>query len=192
MKINPYLCAQIDLLNSIIYPFLNFTSMKKLFLTLCVALFSVGAFAQEKGDMVVGGSLNFNTDASMIGVGPKFQYFIIDNLCGEAEAVYYFKKDGVDMWTALASAHYLFNVADKFAVYPIAGLGFAHSSASASYYDSNGHNYSVSASSSDFIGQAGGGAQYFFTDKIGANIEAKYQFGHGGAFVLGAGILFKF
>ena len=68
--------------------------MKKLFLTLCVALFSVGAFAQEKGDMVVGGSLNFNTDASMIGVGPKFQYFIIDNLCGEAEAVYYFKKDG--------------------------------------------------------------------------------------------------
>ena len=190
MKINPYLCAQIKLINNIIYPFLNFTSMKKLFLTLCVALFSVGAFAQEKGDMVVGGSLNFNTDASMIGVGPKFQYFIIDNLCAEAEAVYYFKKDGVDMWTAIASAHYLFNVADKFDVYPIAGLGFAHSSA----IDSGsveGHSYDVSVSSTDFIGQAGAGAQYFFTDKIGANFDAKYQFGHGGTFVIAAGIIVK-
>ena len=101
--------------------------MKKLFLTLCVALFSVGAFAQEKGEMAVGGSLNFNTDASMFGIGARYQYFIIDNLRGDGEFTYYFKKDGVSMFTVLASANYLFPIADQFAVYPIAGLGFASS-----------------------------------------------------------------
>ena len=164
--------------------------MKKLFLTLCVALFSVGAFAQEKGEMAVGGSLNFNTKASMFGIGARYQYFFIDKLRADGEFAYYFKKDGVSMFTFLASANYLFNVADKFNVYPIAGLGFAHSSASASG-SVEGHSYDVSVSSTDFIGQAGAGAQYFFTDKIGANFDAKYQFGHGGTFVIAAGIIVK-
>ena len=158
--------------------------MKKLFLTLCVALFSVGAFAQEKGEMAVGGSLNFNTKASMFGIGARYQYFIIDNLRGDGEFTYYFKKDGVSMFTILASANYLFNVADKINVYPIAGLGFAHSSTSF-----EGHE---SVSSTNFIGQIGAGAQYDFTDKIAGNFDAKLQFGHGTAFVLAAGIIYKF
>ena len=154
--------------------------MKKLFLTLCVALFSVGAFAQEKGEMAVGGSLNFNTDASMFGIGARYQYFIIDNLRADGEFTYYFKKDGVSMFTFLASANYLIPIADQFAVYPIAGLGVAHSGAG-----------DFGVSSTDFIGQAGAGAQYFFTDKVGANFDAKVQFGHGTAFVIAAGIIFK-
>ena len=168
--------------------------MKKLFLTLCVALFSVGAFAQEKGDMAVGGSLNFNTDASMLGIGARYQYFFIDNLRGDGEFTYYFKKDGVSMMTILASANYLFNVADGFHVYPLAGLGVAIAKADAVevHIPGVGTIKSDSSSSSDFIGQFGAGAQYFFTDKIGANFEAKYQFGHGGTFVLAAGILYKF
>ena len=171
--------------------------MKKLFLTLCVALFSVGAFAQEKGEMAVGGSLNFNTKASMFGIGARYQYFIIDNLRGDGEFTYYFKKDGVSMFTILASANYLFNVADKVNVYPIAGLGIAHSSASSddytvSYGGQTVHFSSDGASSTDFVGQFGAGAQYFFNDKFGVNCEAKYQFGSGGTFVLAAGILYKF
>ncbi len=157
--------------------------MKKLFLTMCVALFSIGAFAQEKGEMAVGGSLNFNTDASMLGIGARYQYFLIDNLRADGEFTYYLKKDGVTSWTILASANYLFNVADNIDVYPIAGLGYAHSS----------FDYGIiSGSGSDFIGQIGAGAQYFFTDNIGANFDAKYQFGSGGAFVLAAGIIYKF
>ena len=155
--------------------------MKKLFLTLCVALFSVGAFAQEKGEMAVGGSLNFNTKASMFGIGARYQYFIIDNLRGDGEFTYYFKKDGVSMFTILASANYLFNVADKVNVYPIAGLGMAHSSAG-----------DFGVSSTDFIGQFGAGGQYDFTDKVAGNFDAKVQFGHGTAFVLAAGIIYKF
>ena len=168
--------------------------MKKLFLTLCVALFSVGAFAQEKGEMAVGGSLNFNTDASMFGIGARYQYFIIDNLRGDAEFAYYLKKDGFSMMTIMASANYLFNIADQFAVYPIAGLGVAigKSDAVEVHVPGYGTVKSESNTSSDFIGQVGGGAQYFFTDKIGVNCEAKYQFNNGGAFVLAAGILYKF
>ena len=168
--------------------------MKKLFLTLCVALFSVGAFAQEKGDMAVGGSLNFNTDASMFGIGARYQYFIIDNLRGDAEFAYYLKKDGVSMFTILASANYLFNINDQFAVYPIAGLGVGISKVDAIevHVPGFGTVKSDSSSSSDFIGQVGAGAQYFFTDKIGVNFDAKVQFGSGTAFVLAAGILYKF
>ena len=171
--------------------------MKKLFLTLCIALFSVGAFAQEKGEMAVGGSLNFNTKSSMFGIGARYQYFIIDNLRGDGEFTYYFKKDGVSMFTILASANYLFNVADKINVYPIAGLGVAHSSAksediSVHYEGQTYHLSSEGGSSTDFIGQIGAGAQYDFTDKIAGNFDAKLQFGHGTAFVLAAGIIYKF
>ena len=171
--------------------------MKKLFLTLCVALFSVGAFAQEKGDMAVGGSLNFNTKSSMFGIGARYQYFIIDKLRADGEFAYYFKKDGVSMFTVLASANYLFNVADKINVYPIAGLGFGHSSASSEDYSVTyeGQTYNFSsggASTTDFIGQIGAGAQYDFSDKIAGNFDAKVQFGSGTAFVLAAGIIYKF
>ena len=172
--------------------------MKKLFLTLCIALFSVGAFAQEKGDMAVGGSLNFNTKASMFGIGARYQYFFIDKLRADGEFTYYFKKDGVSMFTFLASANYLFNVADKINVYPIAGLGFAHSSVSdvdISYNLSDGTSYHISTSggsSTDFIGQIGAGGQYDFTDKIAGNFDAKVQFGKSTCFVLAAGIIYKF
>ena len=171
--------------------------MKKLFLTLCIALFSVGAFAQEKGEMAVGGSLNFNTKASMFGIGARYQYFFIDKLRGDGEFAYYFKKDGVSMFTILASANYLFNVADKVNVYPIAGLGIAHSSASSidineSYMGQTIHITSNGASSTDFIGQIGAGAQYDFSDKVAGNFDAKLQFGSGTAFVIAAGIIYKF
>ena len=152
--------------------------MKKLFLTLCIALFSVGAFAQEKGDMAVGGSLNFNTEASRFGIGARYQYFFIDNLRGDGEFAYYFKKDGASVITILASANYLINVADKVNIYPIAGLGFGIASGSGS-------------SKTDFIGQIGAGGQYNFTDKIAGNFDAKVQFGNGTAFVLAAGIIYK-
>ena len=170
--------------------------MKKLFLTLCIALFSVGAFAQEQGDMAVGGSLNFNTKSSMFGIGARYQYFFIDKLRGDGEFVYYFKKDGVSAFTILASANYLFNVADKLNVYPIAGLGIAHSSASSddytvSYGGQTVHFSSDGASSTDFVGQFGAGAQYDFSDKVAGNFDAKLQFGSGTAFVIAAGIIYK-
>ena len=168
--------------------------MKKLFLTLCVALFSVGAFAQEKGDMAVGASFNYNTDASMVGIGARYQYFFIDNLRGDAEFAYYLKKDGFSMMTILASANYLFNITDQFAAYPLAGLGVAIGKMDAVEVHVPGYGTvkSESSTSSDFIGQFGAGAQYFFNDKFGVNCEAKYQFGSGGTFVLAAGILYKF
>ena len=157
--------------------------MKKLFLTLCVALFSLGASAQEQGEMAVGASLNFNTDASMFGLGARYQYFFIDNLRGDGEFTYYFKKNGTSMFTVLASANYLFNVADQLDVYPIAGLGIGHSSTSF-----EGHE---SVSSTNFIGQIGAGTQYNFTDKFAVNFDAKVQFSKSTAFVIAAGFIYK-
>ena len=95
--------------------------MKKLFLVLCIALISVGAFAQ-KGEKAAGINLNFGTTASSVGLGAKFQYGITDAIRIEPSLTYYFGGSG--MFDLSANAHYLFNVAPKINVYPLAGIGF--------------------------------------------------------------------
>ena len=92
-------------------------------------------------------------------------------------------ENGTSMFTILASANYLFNVADQLDVYPIAGLGIGHSSTSF-----EGHE---SISSTNFIGQIGAGTQYNFTDKFAVNFDAKVQFSKSTAFVIAAGIIYK-
>jgi len=167
--------------------------MKILFLTLCVALFSVGAFAQEKGEMAAGGVLNYNTDASMVGIGARFQYFFIDNLRGDAEFDYFLKKDGVSTFGLMASAHYLFPINEQFAVFPLAGFGFQSVKIDGiDMHVGNVHVESDSSTTTDWVGQVGGGVQYFFTEKLGGTAEVKYQFHDSGAVVLAAGVIYKF
>lgn len=92
-----------------------------MFVLLCSALISVGAFAQ-KGEKAVGVNLNFGTTASTVGLGAKFQYGITDAIRIEPSLTYYFGNTG--MFDVAVNAHYLFNVAPKINVYPLAGLGF--------------------------------------------------------------------
>ena len=99
--------------------------MKKLFLMLCVALVSVGAFAQ-KGEQRVGLNLNYGTEISNVGLGAKYQYGITDAIRIEGSLDYFFKKDGASMWDINVNAHYLFPFAEKFAVYPLVGLTYTN------------------------------------------------------------------
>lgn len=81
--------------------------MKKFFLMLCVALLSVGAFAQVKGDKSVGLNLSYGTEISNLGIGVKGQYNFTDAIRGEASFDYFLKKDGLKMWDININAHYL-------------------------------------------------------------------------------------
>ena len=92
---------------------------------LCVALISVGAFAQ-KGEQRVGLNLNYGTEISNVGLGAKYQYGITDAIRLEGSFDYFFKKDGASMWDINVNAHYLFPFAKKFAVYPLVGLTYAN------------------------------------------------------------------
>lgn len=167
--------------------------MKKFFIFTCAALIGLCASAQEKGDMAVGVNLGvapcLESGASVtnFGIGAKFQYNVTDPIRLEAALDYGFKSKGVDAMTLGVNAHYLFNVADKFIVYPIVGLGYAHCGATASgipdmdeddwmHGDMHYDTKSESGSINRFYFNIGVGGQYDINDKLAVNLELKYQY----------------
>ena len=134
-----------------------------------VAIMTISAMtvnAQSKGDMAVGGNLiyTFNEfDYSNIGLGIKFQYNILDPLRLEGGLSYLLKKDNVSFWDLSAYAHYLFNVADKINVYPIAGIGVL------------GSKVSDDGSNSELAISLGGGVDYKLTENLALTADYKYK-----------------
>ena len=150
--------------------------MKKLFLTLAVALISFCAQAQVKGDVGVGLNLSYGTEISNMGIGVKGQYNFTDAIRGEVSFDYFLKKDAMKMWDVNVNAHYLFPVADKFKVYPLAGLTYANCSSSISdEMKEMGIEEDGSSSDGRFGVNLGAGASYDITSKIAINFEIKYQ-----------------
>lgn len=181
--------------------------MKKFFLMLCVALLSVGAFAQVKGDKSVGLNLSYGTEISNLGIGVKGQYNFTDAIRGEASFDYFLKKDGLKMWDININAHYLFPLAEKFQVYPLVGLTYTNWSGDAGWYiddpdvmeDMEDMGYETegsaegSVSESKFGVNLGAGVQYNITEKWGVNFEIKYQLiGDYGQAVFGLGAIYRF
>lgn len=170
--------------------------MKKLFLVLCIALISVGAFAQ-KGEKAAGINLNFGTTASSVGLGAKFQYGITDAIRIEPSLTYYFGGSG--MFDLSANAHYLFNVAPKINVYPLAGIGFdmcryetiEEVNTGDSYYTDYETTHETDAC---FKFNFGGGVEYDVIDNIAVGLELRYEVITGGysQFVVGLGAKYKF
>ena len=74
--------------------------MKKLGLLVLALCMAVAANAQ-KGQMALGGNLNFGIDDGYnnVGIGPKFQYNFAEKWRGEASFDYFFEKDKVDVYT---------------------------------------------------------------------------------------------
>ena len=66
--------------------------MKKIFLSLCIALVSVCSYAQQ-GTTAAGVYGAFGSENSNFGLGAKVQYGILDALRAEASFDYFFKKD---------------------------------------------------------------------------------------------------
>lgn len=141
-----------------------------------VALMTCLVSAQEKGDMAAGLNLSYGTKSgfSNFGIGAKFQYNITDAIRIEPSATYFFKKDYVSMWDLNANVHYLFHVADKFVVYPLAGVVLLGAKADLGDFFSNGGS-SNSASETKLGFNLGGGAQYWLSDSFGLNLDIKYQ-----------------
>lgn len=141
--------------------------MKKLLLTLACAMTSLFASAQAK-TAAVGLNLNYGTEIESLGLGVKGSYCFTDHIRGEASFNYFFPKDHFTMWEINANAHYLFNIGDKFKVYPLVGLTYVHGHWS--------NKYSVESNNTGKFGvNLGGGAQYDLTDNLMLNFEVKYS-----------------
>ena len=162
--------------------------MKKLLLLVCAAVMSLSASAQA-GDKALGAQFVFGSETNNIGLGVKGQYYFTDQLRGEASVDYFFKNKGVSMWDINANVHYLFDVADKFKVYPLAGLGYTNWSYK---YEFPGLPV-VEGSDGRLAINLGGGAEYELTKDLSVNAELKYQIiSNYNQLVLGVGVAYKF
>jgi outer membrane protein X len=154
--------------------------------TIALVSMSVAVNAQEKGGMAAGGNLILGSGDSFTnyGIGAKFQYNVTNPLRLEGSFTYFLKKDYLTMWDLSVNAHWLFPVADKITVYPLAGLGILN-------YGSSYGGYS--ASSSDIAFNLGGGIDYKLTDKLVLNAELKYKISdQWDRLLLSAGLAYKF
>ena len=162
--------------------------MKKLLLLVCAAVMSLSASAQA-GDKALGAQLVFGSETNNIGLGVKGQYYFTDQLRGEASVDYFFKNKGVSMWDINATVHYLFDVANKVKVYPLAGLGYTNWSYK---YEFPGLPV-VEGSDGRLAVNLGGGAEYELTKDLSVNAELKYQIiSNYNQLVLGVGVACKF
>ena len=152
--------------------------MKRFFIIALVAFIGMSVQAQSvKGDMAAGVNVAYGTKDgfSNFGIGAKFQYNLSDAIRIEPSATYFFKKDYTKMWDANVNIHYLFNVAEKFTVYPLAGVSLVGVKAEVDLDFGVMDFGEVSASETKFGANLGGGAQYWLTESFALNFEVKYQ-----------------
>ena len=142
----------------------NTIIMKKFLSLLIIAVLGCGYASAQKGEMAVGGNLLYGTEINMLGIGGKFQYFITNDIRGEASFNYYFSNNGFHMWDLNANAHYLFNIAPKFRAYPLAGLTVV----------SKCYN-KTDESITHFGLNLGGGCEYDIRHNFVVNAEFKYS-----------------
>jgi outer membrane protein X len=176
--------------------------MKNIFkmavVAIALTMTAVTANAQQKGDMAAGAKLAFGTGDgySNLGIGAKFQYNVTDPIRLEGAFTYFLpKKAGVSglaevktsMWDFSANAHYLFPVADKITVYPLAGLSILGASVKGETIMGD-----AKAGTSEFGLDLGGGVDFRIAEATLLNAEAKYIIAGGGLFVLSAGVAFQF
>lgn len=170
--------------------------MKKLVLFILVAFVGLYVYSQ-KGQTALGLSFGLapcvegnGVSIKNFGVTAKLQHGLTDGLRGEIGLGYDFKDFGFGLFHATVNFHYLFDVAEKISVYPIAGIGYARMDNDwidlndlfddfyhdYDYYDDFG-DYGYETSSKDkFIVQCGIGGEYYINKEFALNVEAKFQY----------------
>ena len=173
--------------------------MKKLFFTLFVAVLSMSAQAQEKGDFAVGlhagatfTEVEFIEKESLTQscFGAFAQYNFTDHWRIELEANYHPMKDHISDFLLGVNMHYLINLNENMKLYPLLGYAvvFAHSE---EYKE--GGTVIESDDSTDGGIQLGVGFQYNFPNNWFVSGEYKYQPGiFADGHVALAGIGFRF
>ena len=152
--------------------------MKKFFLLAAIACLGTSAFAQ-KDTKEIGVGLVYGTQVESMGFNVRGQYFVTDNVRLEASFNNYFKHNGLSMWDLSANGAYVFNITDKFRVYPM--LGFTFTSWSLEYSldilnaDKTITHYIKSDNTVRFGANYGGGVEYALTKNISAFGEIREQ-----------------
>lgn len=157
--------------------------MKKIFTLLFVAIMAIGAYAQ-KGQMAAGinimavPSLESSYKSTNFGFGGKFQYTLTNVIRLEGDIDYITKNKGLSQFDLIANAQYLFNVAPRFTMYPIVGLGYARLNYDVPDVDVEFDGVKFESKDSDgrFLFNVGIGFEYELTRNLVGSFEVKYQY----------------
>lgn len=150
--------------------------MKKVLISLCMAIVCLCASAQQKGDMGVGLNIGVvpcieSGDApTNFDLGAKFRYSFSDAVRFEADLNYGFENKLISVFDITANIHYMIPVASKFYLYPLAGLGYGNLHLNLDDFGLKGEN------ESRFAFNVGLGAEYFVTSALSFDFEFKYQY----------------
>lgn len=171
--------------------------MKRMIIVALMAFVGMGLHAQSvAGDLAGGVNVAYGTKDgfSNFGLGAKLQYNLTDAIRIEPSATYFLKKDYISMWDVNVNAQYLFNVADSFVFYPLAGVSLVGVKAEYDGFEYEGYEIpGASASETKFGFNVGVGAQYWLTETFALNLDAKYQIvSNFDRPVFSAGAVFKF
>ena len=139
--------------------------MKKFFLVLGMTLISFGAFAQ-KGNIELGLKLNYGTDDPNFGVGLVGRYQLDRHFRPELTLNYYPEENNVSAWDVNANLHYIFDITNRFKLYPLGGLGIM--GYDAQWYGADFDKTRIGAN-------LGGGLQFNITRELHLNAETYYQ-----------------
>lgn len=162
--------------------------MKKIFITLFIALFGLGASAQTKGEQNIGVHILYGTDWSNIGFGVKYQNNITDAIRLEAVGEYYPETDGYSMFDISINGHYLFPLSDKVIAYPLVGLNYTSDKQKLGMDDVEEDEDVFENKNSNIGLNFGGGIQYNLTNKFRIGAELNYQLLNG--LNIGVGLTF--
>lgn len=171
---------------------LFFTKMAMFAILMCAV--GVTSYAQNKGDMAVGGNLVLGSGGHFTnyGIGAKFQYNVTIPIRLEGSFTYFPKKDYFTMWDLSVNAHYLFPLSGNIKAYPLAGLGLLNRG-----YDFGlgkiGYGTAFSGSDTYIALNLGGGIDCDLTDSLTLNFELKYKIcDSGDRLLVSAGLAYKF
>lgn len=156
--------------------------MKKFLLSIMCVVSAFCIARADSGDIAVGVQLDHGSCWNQIGLGARVQIGFTDELRLEPSFNYYFRQDDMATWDVDLNLHYVFDVADSFNVYPLAGL-----------FVSNWDHEGWKDSDTRFGANLGAGAEYAITDVVALTGELKYMLtGDYRQLVTSVGVTFKF
>ncbi len=156
--------------------------MRKFLLSLMCVVSAFCIARADSGDIAIGVQMGHGSKHNQIGLGAKVQVGFTDELRLEPSFNYFFRQDHVATWDVDLNLHYMFDVADSFSIYPLAGI-----------FVSNWDYEHINDSDTRFGANLGGGAEYAITDVVSLTGELKYMLtGDYRQLVTSLGVTFKF
>ena len=153
--------------------------MKKILTLVCALMLGIG-FAQaqvHQGETAVGLNLVYGSEIESMGIGPRFQYGILDQLRAEVGLNYFFEHNHMSWWDV--------NINERLFIYPLAGLNYTMVDYKGDLNEKGEENH---------VGlNLGAGIEYELTEHFGVNLEYRHtiirKVDQG---VIGLGLNYKF